>query len=90
MDSSKWIKATLMFLWKFYLVSFDEREIDDGGVIGLEAGDGFFEAEPLEGVSGGEGGQGVIGGQVDRPREAYAVETERRDLGGDGVERLLA
>lgn len=72
------------------LVSFDEREIDDGRVIGLETGDGFLEAEPEEGVSDGEGGEGGVGGEEERPGEADAVEPEGRDSAGDGVEWLLA
>lgn len=41
-------------------------------------------------MTNSDGGEGVVGGQVERPCEPDAVEAEGGDTLGDGVEGLLA
>jgi len=67
-----------------------EGKINDGGVIGLETGDGFRQPKTLERLSYSERSQRVVGDQVKRPSEPNAIETHGQNPLGDGVHGLLA
>jgi len=56
------------------LKSLDEGKIDDGGVVGLNSGDGFKEAQLLKGASNGERSQRVVDRQKSGPSEPHAVK----------------
>lgn len=49
-----------------------------------------MQSEILKRLTNSEGGEGVVGGQVKRPRQPDAVKAERGDTVGDGVDGLLA
>lgn len=73
-----------------YLEDFHKRLVDEGGVVGLKAGDGFKQAELLKGLADGERRNGVVGGQEERPSEPDAVESHGGYGFGDDVYGLFA
>ncbi|WVZ22454.1 hypothetical protein V8G54_000998 [Vigna mungo] len=72
------------------LKSLDERKVNDGGVVGLDAGDGIKEAEVLKGASNGERSQRVVCDQKYGPSESDTVEAHRLYSLGNVIDGLFA